>query len=182
MQHHLYSRSMRIFHWAMAALILSMLFAGLAMVQTLAPWHAPILAAHKAFGVLAFVAVIARLINRWRSTTPPLPTDLPAAQAFAAKATQVLLYAAMLLMPISGYLMVSASGQAIDIFGWFYLPALGAESLTRYGLFREMHAYVAYSFILLLLMHIGAALYHGWVRQDSVLSSMLRGKTKRNDE
>ncbi|MCL5043094.1 MAG: cytochrome b [Gammaproteobacteria bacterium] len=172
---HSYPISMRVFHWAMAALILSMLFAGLTMVQTLAPWHTPILAAHKVFGVLALIGVIARLLNRLRSKAPALPADLPATQVFAAKATQVLLYAAMLLMPISGYLMVSASGQAIDVFGWFYLPALGGESLTRFALLREMHAYVAYGFILLLLMHIGGALYHGWVRQDGVLGSMLLG-------
>ena len=179
---HSYPTSMRVFHWAMAALILSMLFAGLTMVQTLAPWHLPLLAAHKVFGVLAFAGVIARLLNRWRSKTPALPADLPAIQVFAAKATQVLLYTAMLLMPISGYLMVSASGQAIDIFGWFYLPALGGESLTRYALFREIHAYVACGFVLLLLMHIGGALYHGWVRQDGVLGSMLSGGSSRQRE
>lgn len=53
--------------------------------------------------------------------------------------------------------------------------SVSGESLTRFALLREMHAYVAYGFILLLLMHIGGALYHGWVRQDGVLGSMLLG-------
>ncbi len=166
--------SARLFHWGMAALILSKLLAGLSMVQTLQPWHLPILAAHQFFGLVALLAVIARLANRLRFRAPPLPADLGKAQKLAAKLTQALLYLAMLAMPISGYLMVSASGQGVNLLGWLTLPPLGEASLVRYSFYRELHALIAYALIVLLIVHIGAALHHGLIRKDGVLSAMLR--------
>ncbi|RUO31112.1 cytochrome b [Aliidiomarina soli] len=164
--------SMRIFHWGMAALVLSMIFAGLAMVQSLQTWQPTVLALHKAFGVVALVAVLLRLINRLRSRVPELPSDLPSWQVFAAKASHVLLYAALFAMPISGYLMQSAAGRAVDVFGIFTLPPLMSADLVWYGVFREMHSWVAYALIALLVVHIAAALQHGLLRQDGVLKSM----------
>lgn len=168
-----YPLSMRIFHWGMAALLLSLLFAGLAMVQSLQTWQPTVLTLHKAFGILALVAVILRLANRLRqSTTPDLPSDLPAWQRFSARASHVLLYAAMFAMPISGYLMQSAAGRPVSVFGWFHLPPLIDTNVVTYAVFREMHGWVAVLMILLILLHIGAALHHGLVRKDGVLRSM----------
>lgn len=164
--------SMRIFHWGMAALVLSMIFAGLAMVQSLQTWQPTVLALHKAFGVVALVAVSIRLLNRLRQPTPGLPADLPAWQALAAKASHIGLYVTMFAMPITGYLMQSAAGRAVDVFGLFTLPPLIATDLARYAIFRELHAWVAYALIALIVVHIGAALHHGLVRKDGVLKSM----------
>ena len=166
--------SARIFHWGMAALIFSMLLAGLSMVQTLQAWHAPIVAAHKFFGVLALIAVIARLANRFRFKSPALPADLPAAQKLAAMVTQALLYICMFAMPITGFLMVSASGQGINMLGLFTLPPIGEPSLVGYSFFRELHAITAVLLMLLIVMHVTAAVYHGLIRNDNVLRSMLR--------
>lgn len=164
--------SMRIFHWGMAALLLSLILAGLAMVQSLQPWQVTILALHKAFGVVALIAVILRLINRMRQPIPALPADLPAWQKLAARGSHVLLYAAMIAMPVSGYLMQSAAGRAVDIFGLFSLPPLMSPNLALYGVFREAHGWIAYALIALILVHIAAALQHGLVRKDGVLKSM----------
>ncbi|MGY6555403.1 MAG: cytochrome b [Wenzhouxiangella sp.] len=169
-----YPVSARLFHWGMAALILSMLLAGLAMVQTLQPWHLPIVAAHKFFGLIALLAVLARLANRLRFRAPALPSELGVAQQWAARVVQILLYGAMLAMPLSGYLMVSASGQGVSLLGLLTLPPLGEASLVRYSFYRELHAMIAWALIVLVVVHIGAALHHGLIRRDGVLSSMLR--------
>lgn len=172
---HVYPLSMRVFHWGMAALLLSLLFAGLAMVQSLQTWQPTVLALHKAFGVIALIAVLARLINRLRhNTLPALPSDLPSWQQFAARASHVLLYAAMIAMPVSGYLMQSAAGRSVSMFGWFSLPPLMDANLIAYAVFREFHGWVAMALIALIVVHIGAALHHGLVRKDGVLKSMLK--------
>jgi len=167
-----YSKSSKILHWAMALMLLSMLALGFSMVENLAIWHIQAIWLHKSFGLLALVIVVIRIVNRWFTVTPPLPSDVDRMQAFAAKATQVGLYGAMLLMPVSGYLMQSADNRVITFFGLFPLPSVIAPSIERYALFREMHAIVALVFLVLITVHICGALYHGIVRRDKVLSSM----------
>lgn len=167
-----YSLGARIMHWAMALLLLSLLFAGLAMVQSLAPWHLTLLNLHKSFGVIALIAVIVRLIIRLRGTTPALPASVPALQQRIARISHLLLYAAMFAMPLSGYLMQNAAGRPVAVFDVFTLPAILPVSLPLYSFFREMHALVAWALIALVLVHIGAALHHGLIKRDGVLQSI----------
>lgn len=163
----------RILHWSMALLLIAMLLAGLAMVQSLQAWQPTLLALHKSFGVLALGLVIIRLIIRVVQRPPALPDSLSAAQKRVAHLSHLLLYAAMFAMPLSGYLMQSAAGRPVEVFGLFALPPLLPVDLRLYGLFRELHGLVAWAFIALILLHIFAALHHGLIRRDSVLNSML---------
>lgn len=179
--HGSYPNSAKFIHWIMALIIISMLFLGVSMVQSLAVWQVTALALHKSFGVLVLVLVIIRLINRFRIKTPPLPSDLPAWQHLIAKATHVLLYAGMIVMPLSGWLMQSANGVAVSVFGIFDLPVLMSHNYEMYGLFRALHGLIAWAFFGLILMHIAAALYHGLVRNDGVLKSMLFSSKNRNE-
>jgi cytochrome b561 len=168
-----FSRSARWLHWSMALILLSLLFAGLTMVRSLEPWQLPLMQLHKSFGVVAFGLVLVRLAVRMRHTAPPLPADLVSWQRFSAHASHVLLYACMLAMPVSGYLMQNTAGRPIEVFGLVTLPALLDVNLANYGLLREFHGWLAMGFILLILLHIGAALQHGLIRRDGVLRSML---------
>ncbi|WP_218311208.1 cytochrome b [Alteromonas antoniana] len=165
--------AMRLLHWAMAALIISMLLAGLAMVRSLEPWQLTILTAHKAFGLLAFVLVILRIAIRMKSQTLPLPSSLSRVQKRGAIASHYVLYALMVAMPVSGYLMQYVAARPVEIFGLFTLPASLTADIESYGLFREIHGYLAIAFIAMILLHISAALHHHFVRKDSVLKSML---------
>jgi len=168
-----YSTPARIIHWAMALLIWSLLFAGLAMVQSLQAWQVELMAIHKSFGFLALLLVIVRLLVRLTNERPELPAELPSIQKRIAHLSHILLYIALFVMPISGYLMQNAAGRPIELFGWFALPSLIPVNLAAYGFFRELHAWVAWGLIALVLLHIAAALHHGLIRKDSVLKSML---------
>jgi cytochrome b561 len=168
-----YSKGSKALHWAMAFILISMLFLGLSMVQSLAIWQIDAVAFHKSFGVLALVLVIIRLINKVLSRSPSLPSELPKWQVYMAHTTHIGLYGAMFLMPISGWLMQNADGRSVSFFGWVDLPSMVKENINLYGLFREIHAFVAWLFLAMVFMHIGAALYHGLIKQDGVMSSML---------
>jgi cytochrome b561 len=76
-------------------------------------------------------------------------------------------------MPLSGYLMQNAAGRPLELFG-LSLPSLLNTDLALYGLFREIHGWAALLLVLLLVLHIIAALYHGLIKRDGVFSSMLR--------
>lgn len=173
-----YTLSARILHWGMAFLLFSMLFAGLAMVQSLQPWHLTLLGLHKSFGVIALIAVTLRLMIRLRTTTPALPDSIPALQKRIAHASHWLLYAAMFAMPLSGYFMQNAAGRPVAVFDLFTLPAVMPVSLPLYGFFREVHALVAWALIALVLVHIAAALHHGLVKRDGVLQTMTGRRKK----
>lgn len=168
-----FSLSMRLFHWGMAALVLSMLAAGLLMITSLQPWQLTLLTAHKAFGVTAIVLVAARLINRLRHQVPPLPDNLSNAQKAIAIASHWLLYLLLFSMPISGYLMQYFAARPIDVFGWFRLPAALNVDIQSYALFRELHSWLSIALIAIIILHIGAALHHHFIRKDNVLKSML---------
>ncbi|MBP8231331.1 MAG: cytochrome b [Rhizorhabdus sp.] len=175
MSKHGFPASARLLHWVMAALILSMLFLGVSMVTSLSGWHDPAILLHKSFGILVLLLAAVRLLNRLRFTAPPLPADLSPLQALAAKASHWLLYAGMFAVPLSGWAMQSAAGTPVRPFGLFTLPPLTAPDLACYGWLREAHFLMTWGLFALLLVHIGAALHHGWVRRDGVLQSMLRG-------
>lgn len=168
-----FSRSTRWLHWSMALILLSLLFAGLTMVRSLEPWQLPLLQLHKSLGFVALVLVLVRLLVRMRHAAPSLPVDLANWQKVSARLSHVLLYMCMLAMPVSGYLMQNAAGRPVEVFGLFTLPALLEVDLAVYGVLRELHGWVALGFILLILLHVGAALQHGLIRRDGVLQSML---------
>lgn len=167
-----YPLAMRLVHWAMAAIILSLLFLGVSMVESLAPWQTRALHAHKMLGLLALVLVVVRLGLRLAITPPTLPDDLSALQKKGAHVAHVLLYLAMVAMPLSGWAMQGAAGTPVVLPGGMVLPALVSENLALYGFLREAHGLVAWLFIALVIAHIGAALHHGLVRKDGVLGSM----------
>lgn len=169
-----YPTGARLLHWAMAALLLSMLFLGAAMVDRWQPWATSAIQLHKAFGLLALVLAVLRLGNRLRFRAPPLPAGMPAAQRAVAHASHVLLYALMLALPLTGWAMQGAAGVPLQVAGWV-LPALAEPDLARYGLLRELHAWLAYGLLGLVLLHAGAALHHGWVRRDGLLQRMTFG-------
>lgn len=171
-----HSSSIRLLHWSMAFIVISMLCLGSAMIQSLDTWQMEAVKLHKSFGVLALILVVLRLLNKMISKSPPLPEDLPKWQKFAAHATHFSLYTLMLVMPLSGWLMQSAEGRIVSVFNWITLPQLVEANIKLYGLFREIHGLVSWLFFLMIFMHIGAALYHGLIKRDGVLSSMVSGK------
>ena len=164
----------RLLHWGMALLILSMLFIGVTMVASV-HLRPGLIELHRPLGALIFVLALLRLFNRLRHAPPPLPADLPPWQAWAAKASHWLLYALMLAMPLVGWAMLSAGGYPIVLWRSLQLPALVPHSPSLYALLRNAHSLLAYLLFASVLMHVGAALFHAWVRRDGVFQAMARG-------
>jgi len=120
--------------------------------------------------------VIVRLVVRFNTRQPPLPADLPGWQVLSAKASHVLLYALMLILPLLGWGMISAAGDPVMLSSSLQLPSILPADAQTFALLRKAHGYLAYVLFLTVLVHLAAALFHGWVRRDEVLDSMLRGK------
>ncbi|WP_248797511.1 cytochrome b [Pseudomonas sp. MWU13-2105] len=166
----------RLLHWLMALMILAMLFIGAGMVASVSERHEWLLHLHKPLGIAILLLVVVRLLVRFSSRQPPLPSDLPGWQVLAAKLSHVLLYALMLVLPLLGWAMISAAGDPVMLGSSLQLPAIVSANAATFAFLRRAHGYLAYLLFLTVLMHLAAALFHGWIRRDGVLESMVRGK------
>lgn len=167
----------RLLHWLMALLILAMLFIGVSMVGDLSTRHTWLLPLHKAIGLALLVLVLARIGLRLTLAHPALPTDLPPVQRFAAGASHLLLYGLMLAMPLLGWAMLSAGGYPRPL----QLPAIAPHDLQLYAMLRQAHGWAGYLLFATVLVHLGAALVHAWVRRDTVMRSMWPGPLGRSE-
>jgi cytochrome b561 len=167
-----FSPAARLLHWLMALLILAMLFIGVGMVATVSERHTWLVDIHKPLGIAILLLAIVRLAVRWRRPPPPLPADLPAPQKLAAHASHWLLYALMIAMPLIGWAMLSAGGYPVMLSSSMRLPAILPFDPVAFAILRHLHTWLALLLFLTFLAHLAAALYHGLIRRDGVLSSM----------
>jgi cytochrome b561 len=127
---------------------------------------------HKWLGVTIFLIAVARLLWRMTHRVPGLPDSTPAWQRVAAAATHWVIYALLLAIPISGWLMSSASGFQVVYFGVLPLPDLLQKDKALAGQLQLVHETLNYTLMALLVVHVGAALKHhlrllGWKRRNS---------------
>jgi len=176
-----FSPVLRVIHWTMALLILAMLFIGVGMVSTTGPAYPELLLLHRPIGIAILVLALLRLAIRLATGAPPLPADLPRPQRLAAKGSHVLLYAAMIAMPLIGWGLLSAGGYPIVVTKTVVLPPILPHDLALYFVLRTLHTLVAIAFFALILLHLAAALMHGLIRRDGVLQSMTFGRPKPGD-
>lgn len=168
----MFSLPARVMHWLMAILILAMLFIGIGMVASVSERHEWLIRIHKPLGIAILILAVIRLAIRLRYPPPPLPADLPALQKLAAHASHYLLYILMLVMPLIGWAMLSAGGYPVMLSESLRLPAIFPVNADAFAILRHAHAWLALLLLLTFLAHMGAALYHGLIRRDGVLSSM----------
>ena len=165
----------RLLHWTMAPLIIAMLFIGVGMVATVSRAHTTLVAIHRPLGIALLLLVVVRAVVRITRGSPPLPSDMPTPQRFAAKASHLLLYALMAAMPLIGWAMLSAAGYPVTLYGPLHLPPIAPHNVELFALLRALHTWLAFALLATVLLHLAAALFHGLIRRDGVFSSMARG-------
>ena len=165
----------RVLHWVMAVMILTMLFIGVFMASTVGAGYYRLVALHRPVGIAILVLAVLRLGNRLHTPPPPLPEELPPMMKVGAHASHILLYALMIVLPLVGWGMLSAGGYPIPLWGQFVLlPPILPHDPMLWAEFRSLHTLLAFLLFGLVLAHIAAALFHGLIRRDGVLRSMVR--------
>src|SRR5262245_20795358 len=162
----------RLLHWAMAAMVLTMLFVGVGMVASLADYHL-LVSIHRPIGIAILIMVVVRFVNRVINP-PPFPATMPRTERLAATASELTMYGLMFLLPLVGWGMLSAARYPIVLFGPVHLPYILPHNLTLYTLLRRAHTVLAYLFFLTILAHFGAVLFHTLIVRDGLLKRMVR--------
>ncbi|MDD2776843.1 MAG: cytochrome b [Gallionella sp.] len=159
-------------HWLMALLIFVAFPLGIyAHELPFSPLKLQLISYHKWLGVTILGLLLLRVI--WRLThTPPalLATNW---QRTAAHGVHGLIYALLLAIPLSGWLMSSAKGIPVVYFELWQLPDLVSKNKELGDLLKELHEGLNIGLLVLVALHIAAALKHHLIDKDSTLRRML---------
>lgn len=171
---HRYTTTAISLHWLIAIGIAGTFSLGLYMHELpLSPTKLQLYSWHKWAGVSLFALIVVRLLWRATHAAPPLPAQMPALQRLAANATHWALYALMVAVPLSGWLMSSAKGFQTVWFGVLPLPDLVAKDAALGDLLQDVHEALNLTMLGLVLLHAVAALKHHFIDRDDVLTRML---------
>lgn len=162
---------MRLFHWLTAAMVLTMLGIGVAMVASLAGYHR-LVSIHRPLGILILIVVVIRFINRHYSTLPPFPATMSHRERSVASASELFLYALLVAHPLVGWGTMSAATYPITLYGSIHLFPILPHNVMLYAVLRRAHTVLAYLLFLAFLAHFGAVLFHTWVVRDGTFSRM----------
>jgi cytochrome b561 len=171
-----YTITARVLHWITAFLILSMIPLGVVIANG---WGGSAQDAlydlHRSIGMAVIPLVILRLINRWANPPLPLPDDIQAVQRFAAHAMHWSLYALLIVQPLAGWIATSAYRAPVTVFGRFELPPIWPEDRAFSERLFSVHSLIGIVITCLVAVHVGAALYRHFVREDRILTRMITG-------
>jgi len=165
-------------HWVFALAVYAMFGLGLWMV-TLSyydGWYHQAPELHKSIGVLLMMGLVVRLIWRHISPPPPAPKTHGKLTRLGATGAHIALYALLFAILISGYLISTADGKPISVFGLFEVPATLADAGSQADTAGVIHLWLAWSVVILSVLHGLAALKHHFIDKDDTLKRML-GRT-----
>lgn len=170
-----YGAIAKLLHWTIAVLILALSGLGLYMVGLtyFDRWYNASLTTHKALGILTLELGLLNILWALYSRAPAFPDGMKAWERLAARAMRGVLFAMMVLIPLSGYAISTSDGAAVSFFGLYEIPAVIPPFEGMNELASEIHYYLAYLTLGLVAMHAGAALKHQLVNRDGTLSRML---------
>jgi cytochrome b561 len=177
------------FHWLIALLVIGNLCSGFYLANIIDDADTlkfTLIQLHKSIGLTVLMLSILRLGWRLINPIPPLPAGMSPVMKLVARATHWLFYFFIIAIPAAGWAWASSSTRGIPtlyfgLFQWPNIPFLAnlpnPDKTANGHMFHAYHAYFAYSAAVLLVLHIGAALYHHLLRRDNVLRRMWPGTT-----
>jgi len=165
----------RTLHWLMAVLILGQVALGKYAHEldrsmeklNLMMWH-------KSIGICLLILLILRLTWTWINPKPVSAEVTSQWRRAAERLSHAALYLLMFAIPVSGWLMNSAKNIPFRVFRTIPLPDLLGPSEKLGELFEDLHEGLVKALLVLLVVHIAAALWHHFYLRDKVLVRMLK--------
>lgn len=162
-------------HWLMLLLLIAAVFACIELYEifpedsptgeTLEVWHIML-------GLSVFALVWLRLLVYLTGPAPHIEPPPAVWQRWAAKLMHFALYALMIGLPLTGWLLLSAEGEPIPFFGMHLMPLI-AENEEFSDIFEELHEVGGTAMYVLIGLHTAAALFHHYIAKDNTLTRML---------
>ncbi|EFG77104.1 Nickel-dependent hydrogenases B-type cytochrome subunit [Mycobacterium parascrofulaceum ATCC BAA-614] len=161
----------RLLHWLMAPMVIAQLLIGVTMVSALS-YYPVLLAIHRPLGVLILLFALVRLANRLRHRPPPFLSTMSGAERRIATWSEYLLYALLLVQPVTGWAMLSAARFPVTLAGPLRLPGIAPHNIDVFAVLRECHGAFAFLLFAAFTAHMCAVLFHTLVLRDRLLDRM----------
>ncbi len=164
-----------LFHWLSVVIVIGMFILGIWMVdlEYYDAWYKSAPALHKSIGISFLLLMLLRVV--WRKMQPQ-PEPLSTHSEMERKMGHIMhlaLYGLIFLIMVSGYLIATADGRGINVFDLFTIPGFDEFMEDQEDVAGEIHEILAYTLILMVIAHAGAAIKHHVIDKDSTLKRML---------
>jgi cytochrome b561 len=170
-----YTVTARTLHWITAVLVLIQIPLGLLVVNFEFSGKETLYNLHKSIGATLIPIIVFRLFYRLTHPPAPLPPDVPQLQALAAHGLHWTLYTLLVVQGMLGWIATSAYPAPIPVFGLFEMPHIWGENRALSDQLFVAHRFIGIALAFLLVGHVSAALFHHFVRRDTVLIRMVSG-------
>jgi len=177
-------------HWAIAGMLLGMIWTGWNMHDANGREVEWLYQLHKSVGITILFLTIARVIWRVKNPPPPLPDEMKDWEKTASHLVHMVFYAVMIGAPLAGWALASMAKVQVPtvLYGtvsWPHLPILSGlapeTKVSLYNVIEFMHSKSAWLIIAMLVLHVGGALKHEFSEEDGVLKRMIPGLFGKTD-
>lgn len=164
-----------VMHWGVALAVFGLFGLGLWMMELdyYSPWRKEAPELHKSIGLVLLAVMLVRVLWRFISPPPPALPNHGKLTRMASKAGHGALYLGLFAVMIAGYLISTADGVGIPVFGLFDVPALVSNLPDQADVAGEIHFYLAWGLVIFAGLHALAALKHHFIDRDATLKRML---------
>jgi cytochrome b561 len=131
---------------------------------------------HKSIGLVLFAVMLLRVLWRFISPPPPALQSYSRMTRIGATFGHAFLYLSLFVVMIAGYLISTADGVGIPVFGLFEVPALVSGLPDQADTAGVIHFYLAWVLVIFSGLHALAALKHHFIDRDATLTRMLGRK------
>ena len=164
----------RALHWSIALFIIALIIVGSIMGDLPnAPFKYQVYGLHKSLGITVLMLTVVRVLWWLREVKPAMEKTIPAVWVPVIEFGHSFLYAFMVALPLTGWIMSNAAGYPVSVFGLVTMPTLVAPDKELAHAFKELHELLANSLMMLLFLHVGAALVHHFIYKDRTLKKMV---------
>jgi len=168
-----YDRVARLFHWAIALMVLVQIPAGVAMTsEPLEGLSTPLYVLHKGMGCVLLVLIFGRILWRVTHRPPPFPDSMPPLEQRIAERTHIAIYALLVTMVVSGYLRTVADGYPIELLDAVGIPPLVSYHPRLAASMLVVHQFAVLALLGLVAVHVSAVLRHHLIDRDATLGRM----------
>lgn len=169
-----YGSVAKFLHWLIFLLVLGMLIIGFLFddIQDKA-LKSQLINYHKLTGITILALMIFRLFWAFLNPKPLLPPGTPRWHYFLERTMHGLLYLVLIAMPLSGWIMSVAGGHFPHFLNYQLTLPFVPESKALGNTMFETHETLAIVIIVLVSLHVLAALYHHFVKKDDILKRMM---------